>query len=279
MPVLNDGDLPARQACDGDVFAGSLSRKLQKLMLRMKGEHMSEDGRSVDYRALRKSEVFKEYQEKTLLLRTVDIRSLQENDRLAFYINVYNALGLHGLAIQDKPLNSVLEVDSFWSSTCYNIGGHVFSLDDLEHGILRGNRPHPATGRVCFQLNDPRCQFSVHVVDPRIHFALVCGAKSCPPIQVYSPDNLDRGLQAAARSFCEQEIDIDLPSKMVTFSKIFQWYGSDFGDSPREILLTCLPYLSTDKQHAAKQVIDDPEMTVNYKEYDWSLNEKFDGKL
>ena len=42
---------------------------------------------------------------------------------------------------------------------------------------------------------------------------------------------------------------------------------------------TCLPYLSTDKQHAAKQVIDDPEMTVNYKEYDWSLNEKFDGKL
>ena len=111
---------------------------------------------------------------------------------------MYNALGLHGLAIQDKPLNSVLEVDSFWSSTCYNIGGNVFSLDDLEHGILRGwtidvitnlfllhfiiclvlgNRPHPATGRVCFQLNDPRCQFSVHVVDPRIHFALVCGAK------------------------------------------------------------------------------------------------------
>ena len=89
MPVLNDGDLPARQACDGDVFAGSLSRKLQKLMLRMKGEHMSEDGRSVDYRALRKSEVFKEYQEKTLLLRTVDIRSLQENDRLAFYISNY----------------------------------------------------------------------------------------------------------------------------------------------------------------------------------------------
>lgn len=84
MAVLNTGDLPVGvDACP----AISLSRDLQRLMLRMKAEHMSEDGRGVDYRGLRESQVFGEYQEKTTLLRTVDILSLEANEKLAFFIS------------------------------------------------------------------------------------------------------------------------------------------------------------------------------------------------
>ena len=54
--------------------------------------------------------------------------------------DVYNALTVHGLAATSPLPSSVLEVDKFWASTAYNIGGHVFSLDDMEHGVLRGDQ-------------------------------------------------------------------------------------------------------------------------------------------
>ena len=53
----------------------------------------------------------------------------------------------------------------------------MFSLDDMEHGILRCNKPHPSTGLCCFKESDPRLKYTMKVLDPRIHFALVCGAK------------------------------------------------------------------------------------------------------
>ena len=53
-------------------------------------------------------------------------------------VDVYNALTVHGLARADPLPSSVLELDQFWARTAYNIGGHIFSLDDIEHGVLRG---------------------------------------------------------------------------------------------------------------------------------------------
>ena len=89
----------------------------------------------------------------------------------------------------------------FWSRVAYQIDKYVFSLDDIEHGILRsifsffllnkylinfqiinctknkGNRPHPSTNKRSLEENDPRLQFLVKKFDCRIHFALNCGAK------------------------------------------------------------------------------------------------------
>lgn len=96
---------------------------------------------------------------------------------------------------------------------CGSCGGSVLSAlcrslvqaDDIEHGILRSNAIAPASigallklpflARPQFKKGDPRREYVVSPVDPRIHFALVCGAKSCPPIKLYTPDNLDEGLQ------------------------------------------------------------------------------------
>ena len=73
----------------------------------------------------------------------------------------------------------------------------------MEHGLLRRNRPHPATGVVPFTSDkDPRRAWMADQLDPRIHFALVCGAKSCPRIRVYHGATLDADLDAAARTFC-----------------------------------------------------------------------------
>lgn len=72
-------------------------------------------------------------------------------------------------------------------SSSYNVGGHTFSLDDIEHGILRCNKKHPTSGAVAFSISDPRLPFVLHLpLDPRIHFALNCGAKGCPAIRAYA---------------------------------------------------------------------------------------------
>ena len=60
--------------------------------------------------------------------------------------------------------------------------------------------------------------------------------QSCPAIQVYSAKNIERGLDQAAMSFCEQEVDITPDSRQVLLSKIFQWYACDFGGTERDVL-------------------------------------------
>ena len=115
---------------------------------------------------------------------------------LTHTIDVYNALTVHGLCTASPLPSSVLELDHFWPHTAYNIGGHIFSLDDIEHGVLRGelymcmmvtgdswctgNRPHPAANKPPFADDDPWRKIALKTCDARIHFALVCGAKVRP---------------------------------------------------------------------------------------------------
>uniref|UniRef100_H3BF16 DUF547 domain-containing protein n=1 Tax=Latimeria chalumnae TaxID=7897 RepID=H3BF16_LATCH len=200
-------------------------RLTQRLPLTLKGEYMTEDGKGVNYAALKGSEAFQQYILITQQLRLLDLHSLKDT---------YNALTLHGLASRDTIPQSVLEVDGFWKTTAYNIGGFEFSLDDIEHGILRANSPHPTRPQPQFGTNDPRSQFTVKTRDPRVHFALVCGGKSCPAINVYSSKNLERALNTASKSFCQQEIQVE--ESLVTLSKIFQWYMIDFAQDAKGVI-------------------------------------------
>ncbi|XP_041108187.1 uncharacterized protein LOC121316908 [Polyodon spathula] len=189
-----------------------------------------------------------------------------------FITNVYNALTIHGIAASDTIPQSVLEIDKFWETTAYNVGGFNLSLDDIEHGILRGNAPHPSRTQPQFDSKDPRLQFSLRDRDPRVHFALVCGAKSCPAVSVYTTENLERTLSRAAESFCQQEVQVDISKKQVTMSKIFQWYMTDFASSPKELVRWVLQYLNRDQVEAASLLLSDPDLQVNFSSYNWQLN-------
>jgi hypothetical protein len=125
-------------------------------------------------------------------------------ERIAFFINTYNALIVHGTVVHGTPSN-LLKRLKFFGSCIYSIGGVNYSADDIEHGILRANATSPASvgallglpilKKPQFRDGDPRRSVVVDPMDPRIHFALVCGAQSCPPIKLYTPDNLEQGLQ------------------------------------------------------------------------------------
>lgn len=85
--------------------------------------------------------------------------------------------------------------------------GLLFSPDDIEHGLIRSNRPHPSTPQrtTYFNVLDPRSRLSVPYFDPRIHFILNCGARSCPPIQVLTGDP-NEALRLAAAAYMQSEI-------------------------------------------------------------------------
>ncbi|XP_072014553.1 uncharacterized protein [Amphiura filiformis] len=242
----------------------------------MKGESMSADGHSINYELLKNSQTFQECVNRSRELKGVDVNGLDPDQKKAFFINVYNACTIHGLADLDTLPNSVLEVEQFWKKTAYVIGEQVYTLDDMEHGVLRGNRPHPSSDKPFFGTEDPRLSVALETVDPRIHFALVCGAKSCPPINVYSEKNLDYALNAAAGNYLDSEITVDVNKREIMLPKLLQWYGCDFGETPEEVARWTLPYVSDDKAQEMKTLLESNDQTdklqIKYSTYDWQLN-------
>jgi hypothetical protein len=142
----------------------------------------------------------------------------------------------------------------------------------MEHGILRGNRRHPYGLLKPFQKKDPRLAFSVTPLDRRIHFALVCGARSCPPIGFYEAEQIDFQLRSGGRSFVNSPQVKILPQEaIVSISMIFKWYKVDFGGSDQAILETLLNYLDEGgKKNFLKEKKN--QIRINYLPYDWNLN-------
>ena len=202
----------------------------------------------------------------------VDILSLSRNDQRAFWINVYNVLVIHATAVKGWP-SSPLQRKSFFSETSYHVSGHDISLDGIEHGVLRGNSPPPAlllpAGR-SFTNTDPR-RFWALPLDPRIHFALNCGARSCPPIRVYSGENIEEELTAVAEAFLEGELKVKegqgKEGVTVVTSKLLQWYSGDFGATDVEKLQWLLPYLAPKVREQLKG-----KVSFEYRDYDWTGN-------
>lgn len=207
------------------VEPGPAAERLQAVMLAALGEATNASGR-VDYAWLAASARFAAAVEAARALDGARLEALTaQHERLAFWLNVYNALVLHGI-VHLGVRRSVLLVWNFFGRACYRIGGHVFSLDDIEHGLLRDNARRALPPLRPFRAGDPRRALAVTPPDPRYHCALTCGAASCPPVGVYRAPAVDAQLDLAARSFVNQEVTVD--GGRLTCSKIFKWYRADF---------------------------------------------------
>ncbi|XP_078331129.1 uncharacterized protein LOC144624956 [Crassostrea virginica] len=200
-------------------------------------------------------------------------------------------LTIHGLPEQATLPSSVLDIQQFWKTTGYNVGGKVYSLDDVEHGggvsgelfvycltisLLFGNKSHPASTKPQFSEGDPRLKYAVKKLDPRIHFALVCGAVSCPAINVYTADNLDKALDSVTQNFCKQEVSMFTEVDEVWMSKIILWYRDDFGGNAVDVIEWVMSYLEKDIQDRAVVLLlkikNVGQVDIKYNEYDRWLN-------
>ena len=183
--VLNVGP-----ALSGNGVAAPLGldvgEALARSMLRAVATQTNDAGR-LDYRALRCSTEFSQALGHARRLAHVAIDDGHPREtRLAFWINVYNALALHGAVALDVR-RSVWRVWNFLGRVSYRVGPHVLSLDEIEHGILRGNRRRALPPWAPFGTRGARRALVIDPVDPRVHFALNCGAASCPPSASTTP--------------------------------------------------------------------------------------------
>ncbi|CAL1529942.1 unnamed protein product [Lymnaea stagnalis] len=256
--------------------ANQVSEQMRKSILKLYGRFLSEDGRSVDYEGMKKSEDFKAYVNLTKVLKIVDIQTSSREEKLAFFINVYNALVIHANIVRGPP-NNMWKRYKFFNNTKYIISGKTFSLQDIENGVLRANRKGVGQFLLPFGKDDPRLTMALDRHEPLIHFALVCGAKSCPPIKMYTAQNIYKELQMAVRAFLDGDdgCEVDVKSHTIHLSSIFKWYREDFGKNKEELVEFVASHMAEgQKLKDLKAVMETKNFKISFLKYDWSLNSK-----
>ncbi|XP_045104808.1 uncharacterized protein LOC123500167 isoform X2 [Portunus trituberculatus] len=268
--ALNAG--PTQKCKLGD--AGELSEALRKTMLKLTNDHISADGKVVNYLEMRNAEEFDNYVKMSKELQHVAVEKLSQDESKAFFINIYNALVIHATAVNGSPSNWFSRL-RFFDKTSYVIGGHTYSLNDIENGVLRANKRGALQFFAPFGKSDPRLKTSQMQVDPRIHFALNCGAKSCPPIKTFSSSNVNEELRIATEAYLESDeaLQVDEDQGIIRLSSLLKWYSSDFGETLDEVLQWVLQNVAYPKKKAALQsVVDVKKYKVRYITYDWGSN-------
>ena len=255
----------------------SPDRELVRAMRRLKAEGMDESGEQVDYARLRSSAAYADFHSDlaSRLVNFYPAALASREARLAFWINLYNALVLDAaiaFGVRRSVTEGRLGVLAFFRRAAYTVGGRRMSANDIEHGILRRNRPHWSLPGPAFGPSDARLTWAPPVFDPRVHFALNCASRSCPAIGVYDASAMDEQLELAARHFIASEVAIDPARGQVRASKIFSWYQADFGGRAGLISLW-LRYLpeSDGRRWLAAHAAN---ARITFAPYDWSLNAK-----
>ncbi|GGI23834.1 hypothetical protein GCM10008119_09640 [Pedobacter mendelii] len=182
-----------------------------------------------------------------------------EYKKLAFWLNLYN--GFTQVILKKDP-DQYKTRGSFFSSKQINVAGHQLSLDLIEHGILRRSKVKWAEGFLGkFFPSGFEKQFRVEKLDYRIHFALNCGAKSCPPIAFYEPEQLDKQLNVAVKTYLKGEVIYNKVQNAVEVPALMGWFRHDFGGKKGmlEVLIK------------NKIIPEGIKPTIRFKKYDWSL--------
>ncbi len=263
--ILNDSE-PALE-----VPFERLSQEMLSAVREIKSHYYSEQGR-VNYQAIRGSDEYRYYKRLAARLKDYDLHLLKgTREKLAFWINLYNTIVVDGIiALGIK--SSVKEAIGFFTRVGYRISGLRFSPDEIEHGILRANARPPSRVFRPFGFRDPRRAFSLEQVDPRIHFALVCGSRSCAPIRFYTPERIEEELDLAALNFINSSEVIVLPEEeRVVLSMILKWYEDDFGGKGGVFRFLERYLLEEDKKEFIRSRAE--KIQVDYLHYDWNLNQ------
>lgn len=201
-----------------------------------------------------------------LALQRVGIQELRgdlvnEASKRAFWLNVYNAFGQ--ILLQEHPadLRSATAKLKHYGARRIEVAGQQLSLNDVEHGLLRGSRIWWSKGYFKNPFVGPFEQEFRVPLDPRIHFALNCGATSCPPIAFFTARDLNAQLDLATKGYLSNAIVYDAERNTLSVPALFNWYIGDFGGKAG-----VLRFL---KRHGLLRTEVSPRL--RYALYDWTV--------
>ncbi len=211
----------------------------------------------VNYAALKQDKRLDEYLQQ---LSEADPEALPtREEKIAFWINAYNAYTLK-LVVDNYPIKSITDLsvlgylslpfDSPWKRKFCKVGGKTYSLDEIEHDILRG-------------------KFG----EEQIHFAVNCASESCPVLrsEAYTGAKLGTQLREQAEAFLRDSTrnHIKLEGNTLYLSKIFEWYRSDFESKKGSLLKYIAQFFSGEE----RERLESGNITIKFLDYNWNLNE------
>lgn len=197
----------------------------------------------VDYQAIKKDS--NELNEILEIASKTDVSKQTANAAKAFWINAYNLSLIKGILVK-YPVKEPIAIAGLFDKTTYLIAGKKLTLNDIENKMIREKYN-----------------------DARVHFVLVCGANGCPPITTfaYTPEDLDDQLNKQTKIALNNPnfIKVNVGSKKVELSQIFEWYKADFISKGKNEIDFINQYRETKIDSKSK---------VSYYPYDWNLNKK-----
>ena len=205
-------------------------------------KHVTKDG-IVDYKNFDDVKLKKYI---TYLEKTTPDNSWSENKQKAFWINAYNAYTIK-LILENYPLKSIIDIKqegkTAWKIPFANVGGETYTLDYIEHEILRKK-----------------------FFDPKIHVGVNCASGSCPKISnsAFTAENVTSELTRLMNDFINDSSRNKISKEKIQISSIFDWFKSDFTKNG-----TIIDFLNT----YSKTKIS-PDAKISYLKYNWTLNGK-----
>ena len=203
----------------------------------------------VNYRAIAADQRFHRY---VAELRHAPASQIEDpSERLAFWINAYNALAIRGILDGGSPSTFFGRIGYFKSST-YEVGGRTTNLYDLERKVI------------------------IRLGEPRSHFAINCASRSCPVLrsEAYVAEKLDAQLDDAARRFINDPSKnrFDVENRIAHLSKIFDWFEKDFTGHSGSVQKYIAQYVE-DKSIA--EMLKNESLRVKHLKYNWNVTGTF----
>ncbi|MCD7454431.1 hypothetical protein HAX54_024830 [Datura stramonium] len=253
--------------------AAMLGQRLGKIMSALLESYASDDRHHLDYIGISNSEEFRRYTNLVQDLHRVNILTLSADEKLAFFLNLHNAMAIHAVIRVGHP-GAMIDRRSFFSDFQYIVGGYSYSLSALKDGILRSNRRAPFSLMRPFPSGDKRLEMAFQKVNPLIHFGLCNATRSSPAVRFFTPQSIESELRYAAREYFQRDdaMQVDLAKRTVYLNRMIKWYNADFGQE-KEILNWITGYLDATKAGLLTHLMGDGgPVNIVYSSFDWSLN-------
>lgn len=221
---------------DNSVFNDLLNHSKWNTLV---NDNVSNNGQ-VDYSSFKRDRTELQTYIEALQDHYQNLENASKNEKLAYWINAYNALTID-LILRNYPVESIKDIKDPWDQRLWKFGDQWLSLNDIEHNILR------------------------KMDEPRIHFAIVCASESCPKLQntAFTADNLEEQLIKATKEFLADETKNDISENDLKLSKIFKWFKKDF-EQDGSLIDFLNRYSDITISNNAKK---------SFKDYSWELND------
>jgi hypothetical protein len=244
--------------------------QLTESLAAAKAAHFDAGGTAGDYTALAASRERGRIAACLADLESFDPKRVYISAKTAFWLNVFNAVVLRDAA-ELALAGSVRDVESFFERARLKVGGLAYSLDDIEHGLLRGNVPKFGSRRAPMRRDDPRLAHMPLAYDERMHFAMYSASRSSPPLRVFEGGKLDVQLEEATAEYLRRHVRVEDGGALVVLPRQLYWYADDFGGAQGALQFALV--------RLDDEVVDPVDrrrgrVKVRYAEFDWRLNQR-----